>query len=86
LLPVEADRCARLLGLRVRDLLAGAASKAPMALLLVGQDDEDFLVLDPCYPAQGQPLRIAADILLEMFAGELIVCARGPSPGAAPIS
>lgn len=32
--PSEIDRCARLFGLRVRDLLAGAVEQAPMTLLL----------------------------------------------------
>ena len=58
---------------------------APLhAVVLVGQDDEDFLLLDPYYPAQGQPLRISADDLVEVFTGELIVCSRGPAPSPAP--
>ncbi len=37
-----------------------------------GIDDEDFLVLDPYFPAEEQPFRLSQDRFVRCFAGYLV--------------
>jgi len=42
------------------------------AVIVCGIDDEDFLVLDPYFPAEEQPFRISQDRFIRCFAGYLV--------------
>lgn len=71
----EVDRCARLLGLRVRDLLDGAAEQSPMKLLLrsayeQGRPSLDELDATGAHRALGEFLRAVRDVAeLEQLLG-----------------
>ncbi len=65
--PAEVDRCACLLGLRVRDLLAGGAEQAPMKLLLnsayeLGRPSLDELDATGAHRTLGEFLRAVRDV------------------------
>lgn len=74
--PAELDRCARVLGLRVRDLLAGAAPTAPMTLLFKTAFEGGFLLeeLEATGAHQGlgefmRAVRDAAELEAELQGG-----------------
>ncbi|MBI4917947.1 MAG: ImmA/IrrE family metallo-endopeptidase [Acidobacteria bacterium] len=73
----EVDRCARVLGLRVADLLAGLAGTAPLGMLLRSSVDEGLdiraLLVTEVHEALGEFLRVARDIAdLERLLGVVI--------------
>ncbi|MBI5513362.1 MAG: ImmA/IrrE family metallo-endopeptidase [Deltaproteobacteria bacterium] len=73
--PAEADRCARTLGLRLRDLLAGDVDRAPLALLLrssfdAGSPSLDELEATGVHQVLGEFLRAVKDVAeLELALG-----------------
>lgn len=63
----DVDRCARVFGLRIEDLFAGEAGRAPMTLLLRSDNDEDGLSIREVLTTDGDEMlgefqRVVRDI------------------------
>ena len=68
-------------GLRSRhgDLAAPGSWGGPFhSVVIVGRTDSGFELLDPYYPAGGQPIGIDDDAMLDVYACELVVAGRVP--------